>query len=239
MWRAVWLVLLVACGANKRFVELSNEGVTALGRHDDATARTAFREAVKLEPDDPEVNYYLGTLALREDKPEEAVARLTVATAAQPPWPDALSHLAHAQHAAKRSKDAVATLHRLFQVDAGHPAGHVLAGRIALEVADRTSADQHFRAAIAGDAGFAPAYVELAKLYGEVAAYDPARLVLEQGLRFAPESPELLEALGLAWLDLGRPDRARAAFEQATRLANVRYQAYLNLAAAKIGRAHV
>lgn len=233
--RLLWLVLLTACASeHKRFVELSNEGVEALKRDDPAAARSALREAVKLMPEDPEANYYLGSLDLREGKLDDAVSRLSVAARAQPIWPDAIAQLARAQHSAHRSKDALTTLQQLFRVDRNHPAGHLVAGRIALEVNDRLGADRHWRDAVAGDPGFVPAYVELAHLYGDVGAHDAARQVLEEGLKFSRDAAELHEALGLVWLDLGRADRAQQAFEMASQGARARYQVYLNWAAAAL-----
>jgi tetratricopeptide (TPR) repeat protein len=235
MKQLLWLVLVAACASDgKRFVELSNEGVAALKRDDPAAARTALREAVKLVPDDAEANYYLGSMDLREGKLDDAVARLTVAARTEPAWPEAMAQLARAQQAAHRSKDALATLQRLFRADRNHPAGHLIAGRIALELNDKSGADRHWRDAVAGDPGHAPAYVELAHLYGDVGAHEAARQVLEEGLKFARDAAELHEALGLVWLDLGRPDRAQQAFEQATHGDRARYQVHLNLAAAAL-----
>ena len=97
---------------------------------------------------------------------------------------------------------------------------------------DRKTADASLRAAIAGDPGFAPAYQLLAQIYTEVGAFDAARAVLQEGLRFAPASVELQEALGLAWIDLGQPAKAKEALTRAANMPRSRPAVHLNLASA-------
>ena len=46
-------------------------------------------------------------------------------------------------------------------------------------------------------------------MYTDVGAYELAMKVLNEGLRFTPEDVGLMEALGLAWLDMGEPTVAR------------------------------
>lgn len=227
--------VLAACDdSQKRFVELSNQGVQSVQSEDYGRAASAFREALKLQPEDAEIRYFMGTIALREDHAGEAVDHLQIAVKSDPKWPDAQLNLARALFAAKRSRDAVTALNALFALDPGHPNGHLLAARIAQEAGDRGKVDEQLRAAITGDATFAPAYLMLSHLYTEVGAYEAARQVAEEGLKFAADSVELKEALGLAWLDLGRPDRARPVLEQASQMPRARYGVYMNLAAAAL-----
>ncbi len=231
----VLLAACVACQANdKAFVQLSNKAVESLKAEDYTRAEAYLRDAIKLKPNDPDAHYYLGTLAFRQNRAKEAVEHLELAAAADPQWPDAQLALAKALVQEKRLKDALTALHALFAVDKGQPNGHLLAAKIAQESGVRSQVDEELRAAIAGDCTFVPAYVMLSHLYSDVGAYEPARLVLEEGLKFTPDSPELQEGLGLAWLDLGRPDRAQQALENASHLPRARYAVYLNLAAADL-----
>ncbi len=231
-------LLLAGCNADqKRFVELSNKGVETLAAQDYQRAEGYFLEAAKLRPHDAELHYYLGTIALRDHRAKDAATRLHEAATLDPKWPDAHLNLARALIEDKRMPEALVALDHLFAVDPGHPNGHLLVAQIALgdghaTAADRRKADEQLRAAIAGDVKFALAYLELSHLYADVGAYEAALQVLDAGLKFSPDSVELQEALGLAWLDLGRPDRARPILEQASNHPRARYGVFLNLAAA-------
>lgn len=217
--------------SEKRFVIASNEGVEALHRQDYSGAEQAFKQASALRPKDSETHYYLGVAAVRD--PERlaiGIKHFQDALAIDPAFPDAWIALARAQHEAKQVIPSRDSLNKLFELDPGHPNGHLLRGKIALASNQKVLADQEFRAAIAGDGTFVPAYSLLARLYTDVGAYDAARLVLEEGLRAVPDATELQELIGVAWLDLGRPDRAKMALEDATAKPRVAKSAYLNLA---------
>lgn len=237
---AVLATLLASTGCDdteKRLVELSNQGVQALQDQDYRRAEDRFREALKVSPNDADSLYYLGTIALRNGQFKDAADLLQKSIAQDPKRPDAHLSLAKSlydDHRPDEAKKAVAALHAL---DAGHPQGHFLLARIALDSSgggqpDRKTADAALRAAIGGDPGFAPAYQLMAQLYTEVGAFDAARAVLQEGLRFSPNSVELQEGLGLAWIDLGQPAKAKEALTRASAMARARPAVFLNLASA-------
>jgi len=224
---------LSACDdSEKRLVELSNQGVEALESDDFARAADLFQKAAKLRPNDADVQYYLGVIALHNEDANRALQHLALSAKADPRRPDVHLSLARALFASKRPEEALPPLRALFAIDPGHPNGHLLEARIALGAEDRETADKALRAAIAGDAGFAPAYLMLSHLYSDVGAFDAARDVLQEGLRFQPDAVELQEALGLAWLDLGRPDRAKVILAKACKHPRAKYAVNLNYAAA-------
>jgi tetratricopeptide (TPR) repeat protein len=225
-------LLAVGCGQDPELVRLSNEGVRALQENDYTFAKTAFDKARALDPTDADVNFYLGSLALRDEEYQTAVAFLRTSVQVDSARPDAHLSLARALIGAAEPKAALDALKPLFRLDPGHPNGHLLAARIALDSADRITGERELRSAIEGDPGFAPAYVRLAQLYSDVEAYEAARDVLVEGLQFAPQSVELQESLGLAWMDLGRPDRAKVVLAKATQHPKARHHLFLNYAAA-------
>ena len=237
---ALVLALLLLAGttgcneAEKRFVELSNQGIAALDNEDYLRADAIFRDALKLKPADADVRYYLGIIALRDGHFQEAADHLATSVQADKGRPEAHLTLAKAQYELHQPKQALDALQGLFKVDPGHPQGHFLAARIALDAKDRVVADKALRNAVAGDVGFVPAYQMLSQLYVEVGAYDAARLVLQEGLKFNAEAVELREALGLVMLDLGRPDKARTELEAAAQLPRARPQVNFSLAAAQL-----
>lgn len=235
---ALGTCLLAALGgcneADKRFVELSNQGIEALDGDDYSRADALFRDAEKIKPKDPDVRFYLGSIALRNGQFSEAAAHLQASIQGDPGRPEAHLSLAKALYEQHQPKEALAALEALFKIDAGYPQGHVLAARIARDNKDRASADKALRAAIAGDVGFVPAFQMLSQLYVEVGAYEAARAVLAEGLKFNADAFELREALGLVMLDLGRPDKAKQELEAATQMTRARPQVYFNLAGAQL-----
>ena len=227
------LALLPACDdTEKRFVAASNQAVDALEHEDYARAEKFLNEALQLRPADAETLYYMGALQLKRDKPKDAAEFLQRAVAADATFADAWLNLAKARYDLHDQKGTLAAVQSLLKLDPGHPNGHMLAARVAIELKDRVTADKELRAAIAGDPGFAPAYVLLAQVYGEAEAFEAARDVLMEGQRFAPQSVEIQEALGLTWLDLGRPDRAKTVLAAAAAHPKARPGLQLNYASA-------
>ena len=229
------LTMLAGCDdGQKRFVAASNQAVEALEHEDYTRAESSLQEALKIQPTDADTLYYLGTIRIRQQKPKEAVDYLARAVQAEPTFADAWLNLAKARFDVGDKPGTEAAVASLLKLDPGHPNAHMLAARLALAQTppDRVAADKALRAAIAGDAGFAPAYVLLAQVYGAVEAFEAARDVLTEGQRFAPQSVEIQEALGLTWLDLGRPDRAKTVLAAAAAHPKARPGVHLNYASA-------
>lgn len=243
VFAACGLTLVSACDdREKRFVSASNQAVEALEHEDYARAEKFLDEALQIEPNDAEVLVYMGALKQRREQPKAAVEVLQKAVIADPKFMDAWLNLAKARFDLHDGKGTLEAVQGVLKIDAGQPNAHLLAARVALGQAelpsdatptrDRVTADKELRAAIAGDPGFAPAYVLLAQLYSEVEAFEAARDVLTEGQRFAPQSVEIQEALGLAWLDLGRPDRAKTVLAAAAAHPKARPGVHLNYASA-------
>lgn len=227
------IVGVAGCDSTARdIVALSNEGIRYLERQEHSRARERFQAVLKLDPDDGDAHFYLGSIALHEEKWPVAADHLRKATLGDPRRVDAHLLLAKALAEAGHPNDALAAAEGVFKLDPGHPQARLLVARLAAAGGNLAVADKALRAAIAGDPGFAPAYSKLAALYSDVGAFEAARTVLEEGLKFSPDSAELQESLGVAWLDLGRPDRARHVLDPAVGNPKARPQAHVNLAAA-------
>lgn len=78
----------------------------------------------------------------------------------------------------------------------------------------RDAAYAHFKAAIAADAGYAPAYGNLAVLYRRHGLHADAERLLRQAIALGPEPEVPLAGLHQLLLDQGRPAEARAVAEQ-------------------------
>ncbi len=247
-WPILALVLAAlgtsACDhSEKELVDRLNKAVAALNNHNYSNARRHLNRAHEmgeLGATDPDVNYFLGFLLLRDGNAKQAQEHLSLAVQGDPSRPDAHLHLARAYEKLGQDRKAIAALKDLFAIDRGHPNGHLLAARVAQRAGDRVSQDIALRAAIADDPGFSPAYLMLSRLYRGVSAYKEAVSVLNEGLRFAPDDITLLEALGLTWMEIGRADRASDVFKVATQHPAADYSLHFNHAAVllELGEKH-
>lgn len=225
--------LLAGCDTeDKHIVELVNDAVLLLDSGNSVQARGKLKAVLELDAEDADANYYLGFLLLRDGEANQALPYLKKATERDPARPEGHLDWARAHFETGDSDAALLALGPLFALDAGHPNGHYLAARVAKKKGDREQMDKALRAAIAGDPGFAAAYLMLAQLYAQVGAYKAGLEVLNEGLKFAPDEIGLQEALGLGWLDVGRPDRAREVFAIAVQNPRADWTTYLNHAAA-------
>ena len=239
-WRPIAVLViftaLAACDdSEKRVVEQVNRAVQELNNQNFSNARhhlNQAREIGEVGSSDPDVNYYLGFLALRSEDAKAAAGYLKVAVQGDPPRPEAHLDLARAHEAMGKYRNALTALEGLFALDPGHPNGHLLAARLARRSKDRSTENRALRAAIAGDPGFAPAYLMLSRLYNKVGAHKESLEVLNEGLRFSPGDLALQEELGLAWMELGYPDRATDVFAAAAGRAGAAYSLHYNYAAA-------
>jgi predicted Zn-dependent protease len=237
MWAILLLAALTmsACDrSEKELVDRVNKAVAALNNHNYSNARRHLEKAHEMGEmgaNDPDVNYFLGFLLLREGKASQARKHLDIAVDGDPNRPDAHLHLARAYEKLGQDREAIASLKGLFALDRGHPNGHLLAARVAQRAGDRDSQDTALRSAIADEPGFAPAYLMLSRLYRRIGAYNESVAVLNEGLRFSPDDIALLEALGLTWMEIGRADRASDVFKVAAQHPAADYSLHYNHAA--------
>lgn len=216
----------------KRTVEHINNAVLALNQANYLMAQGQLKKALAINPSDADATFYLGFLQLREGKAKDARKLLETSMATGPLRPDGWLHLARACHQLGDYKASQSALKKLFTLDELHPEGHFLWARIALKARKREVVDKHLRLAIKGDPGHSASFLALGRLYSEVGAYEAGLKVLQEGMRFSPDSIHLQQAYGLAWLDVGRPDRAKDVFAVAEKNPRADYTLHLNYAAA-------
>lgn len=119
------------------------------------------------------------------------------------------------RRAAKRSEDAnIETLLAAALIAAG----------------ERDEALAQLRKTITRNPPFLPAFAELGRELGRDGDFDEGIAVLERGLAMAPNSPDLLMALGHLQIKRNDRVRARALFMQARNVAPDRYDALVGVA---------
>ena len=232
---ALTLVSLLCCGCDdtaKRTAHEVNKAVAALNTGSYNQASRHLSSALELSPADPDAAFYYGFLLLRDNKLESARKLFETSIVGDPLRPDAWLHLARACYQLGDYKASQNAMKKLFALDEHHPAGHFLWAQIARKASKRDIQNKHLRLAISGDPGHAPSFLALGSLYAEVAAYEAGLKVLQEGMRFSPDNIHLQQAYGLAWLDVGRPDRAKDVFAVAEKNPRADYTLHLNYAAA-------
>jgi tetratricopeptide (TPR) repeat protein len=94
----------------------------------------------------------------------------------------------------------------------------VLAARAADATGDKPAAEQYLVRAVASDPASFESHTMLADLYASRRDFDRARTTLEQFAQRQPDAAPPLTALGIVLEAAGRPDDARARYEQALTL---------------------
>jgi predicted CXXCH cytochrome family protein len=92
-------------------------------------------------------------------------------------------------------------------------------GLLDVALGDAAGAEARYRRALALEADFLPAYVNLADLYRATGRDDSGRTILEEGLARTPDAPDLLHALGLLEIRAQRLQAASDLLERAAELA--------------------
>jgi tetratricopeptide (TPR) repeat protein len=149
-------------------------------------AGSMLLELEKSDPRNPEVQYRLGLVLLKQGKLEDSRRRLEAAAKLNPKMP--------------YIGPALALLHECL-------------AKVA--VADAAIAVKEFQEAIRLDPSRAPYYLELAQLFLDHETPEPAEIVLKNAVRRFPNHSELLRLLGLAEYVMGKNQEALDAFLKA------------------------
>jgi tetratricopeptide (TPR) repeat protein len=128
------------------------------------------------------------------------IVRIEAARVLAPVRPEALS-----QDARGAYERAAAELVEAQRANADRPEYRTNLGTFFATRGRVADAETEFRAALALERAFVPAYVNLADLYRAAQREPDVRRVLEEGLAAAPDDPALHYALGLALVRAQRP----------------------------------
>lgn len=152
-------------------------------------------------------------------RPEEALAHVEAALARDPAHPRALLLRADLALDARDGRTAVSTLARLLEEAPQLPALHNRRG-LALELGGAAeAAEAAYRRAVALDATFASAWINLGRALRARGALDEATAAFAQATEHAVGDADAWLGRGLCALDHGDLAEARAAFERVVELA--------------------
>lgn len=149
--------------------------------------------------------------------PEEALADLDAAIAADPGYPDYYIDRGNLLHRLGRLDEALADYETAMRVGPPFPEAYYNRAEIRYATGDHDGALADLDYALELDPGFVDAYVNRAGLLAARGDYARARADAERGLALAPANPYLLCVLGQIEMAEHRADRARQAFDGALR----------------------
>jgi len=182
-------------------------------------AAREFRRATQLRPGELESEFYLGLIAVREGRWNDAVAAFQAAAAADPGASAVFINLAYAyERLGQLEKARLALDQVVVRHGKREPLAHIGLAALALERADLDGAATSLRSARQAWKGSTPSAVWFhfagleALQRGDV---ERAVILLSEGVTQFPTSPVLLNNLSKAYEACGNFNEARATFQRA------------------------
>lgn len=186
-------------------------------------ALEVFEEAVKKFPDEPEINYYVGSILSRNRQFREAIPYLEKSREAEPENIQTLLALAGAYDEVFQHENSADLYEKLVRIDPDSPiilnnyAYHLSLRGIRLE-----EALEMVKKALVADPDNSPYLDTIGWIYYQTGEYQLAREYIEKSLQIRDDSPEVWEHLGEVYLKMGEPDKARQSWRRAIDLDSTR-----------------
>jgi len=166
------------------------------GHLDVAAARC--REAIALEPDNPEAHFELGVIALRSGRPRVAIAHLSRAVQFDSSRPGYFNLLGTAHSIAGRLQEGAHCFLRSIELEAGNSLVHCNLANNYRDQGRLPDAERHYRAALSTDPDFFEAYMGLADVLARRGEPVAAADVCKRALLVRPGEPEAVVKLARA-----------------------------------------
>lgn len=180
------------------------------GKHTDAL--TCFFRALDLNTGNPDRYYDIGDTYLALNEPSEAVPYLRRAEEANPFNPAVQSDLALAYFRLGRYREAAAAGRAALGYDPAMKAGRTNLGLAYMHLQQYADAEACFRKNLVL---IAPTYFNLGLCQYRQEKYEEARDNFQRAVDLSPGDAEYRDMLANAYLELGRPDEAKAELERA------------------------
>jgi len=195
------------------------QGIALLREGRVAEAESCFRDALRAQPDAPELHATLGAILAAQGRAAEALPSFHTALKLRPASADAHGNLGNALRELGRRDEAARHLREAMRLRPAYPEAHNNLGAVLRDLGDAKAAESCFREALRLRADFAQAHGNLGQLLLAVGRAAEAVNHLHEALRSRPDDPVLLRALGAALRTTGRLHEAELATRQALRLA--------------------
>ena len=189
---------------------------TAYLKHGDyASAEAKLKKAAELAPGSLPIRTQLALGKLSTGHVEEAIADLKAVLAEQKDFVQARVMLALAYLSQKRNAEALGTARELIEIKPTDPLGHNLLGYVLEAGGDKTQARAAYEQALAKDADFHPARVNLARLAVQSNDKGAARQHLKDVLARDEFNANALQGLAALAMGDNNGDEAEKLWQQA------------------------
>ncbi len=192
------------------------DALDALGQPHEAVA--AYREAIRLRPDQARAHAALGTVLQALGRLDEAVASYQAALRHRPELIDARCNLGSALRRLGRPLEAIAAYRAALRIDPAAAAAHYNLGNALADVGAHDEAVAAYREALRLHPEDAQAGINLGNALAGLGRPDEALDAYDSVLRRRPDHAAAHFNRGNALKEFGRLDEAVAAFEAAVRL---------------------
>ena len=180
-------------------------------------ARTHLEEALKLEPNNAETHFNLGSLLIAERNAAGAIDAFRKATELRPEYADAHNNLGALLASTGALPDAVVYYRLALQFNPRDASAHFNLGSALLLLRSREEALGHFREAVELAPNDPAVHGSLARALATGGDFGEAVTHYEQALELAPDYPIAL--VGLAWIRATSPYESLRQADQALALA--------------------
>lgn len=194
-------------------------------------AISIYRKALRIDPDDMETLYLLGTAYGQLADLDNAVLYLERALTIAPDHPEALNNLGLILKRCGKPDDAIRLYQRALDIQPDYADAHSNLGSAFEQVGKIDQAETHLRRALLLRPDFTDALYTLGLVLKKKNSYEEASESFLQVLALQPDYAEAYCDLGVIYKAWGRLNEAHASFEQATMLRPDYVEALHNLGA--------
>lgn len=181
-------------------------------------AEACFRDALRAQPNSPQLHTALGAMLASQGRIAEAVPSFRAALELQPGSADAHGNLGNALRELGRAQDAMHHLREALRLRKDYPEAHNNLGALLRELGDFAAAEEHFNEALRLRPDFIEARGNLGKLLLSQNRVAEAATHFSAALRSRPNDADLLTALGATLRALSQLHEAESATRQALSL---------------------
>ncbi len=211
--------------------ELRERGFSLHERGDLESAEPLYRTILDQVPDDLEVKYALGVLAVQSGRYDLA-AELLAAVNESAETAAARGYLGDAWFGLSRHAEALASYERALQLDDHYAPAHLNRAELLKRAGRRGEALAGYRRAITLRPNFVEPHLGLAELLYEMKDFEASLASVDTALELGIESAAAFTVRGLSLRGLGRPAEAIASFDRAIVIDPAYAPAHINRGAA-------
>ena len=171
-------------------------------------AEVLLRRVLEVAPDHPDALHYLGMLAHKDGRGDEAVALMRRSLELAPDQADWHSNLGIVLQARDDLEEAMHCFARAIELQPSHANAHNNLGVLLRVFRRHDEAEAAYRQAIAIDPFHADAYHNLAIVLDLTGRMREAVIAYSRALTLKPEYPEIRRVLALAYCAIGERDKA-------------------------------